>query len=574
MGVYSPAMMRFRFLVMLPAMIVALLLVAVPGCGGDDDPEAFGTRTNTNDGGSGPNGEGICLLNNCDLDRDCADCEGGQSVCLQKEHRCIACGPSAGNKACGAGTYCTKYGNCVPTAVSCKEDAAGAPSGSCKNNADCGACGPKFRVCNAAIGKCVGCSTENTTNCQSTDVCKNDTCAPKCPTECTKDDDCGECGAGAAAATGRATACNKHVCAQCSPTKACPNGDRCDLEHGTCIKGCGLGRPGKSNCSENGNCAGCEGTTSCKLPVNGGEGVCAAPVTGCSDIGKGIIVLPDPFSRYTNTCSDDPDCANVSADINVGKILRDVTGIEAIKDGNISYGMKACASVEVLDKSCGVCVPCKQDTDCTDIDATKVAGDIFGPLGSIGASILLDKAFGPNDHKVHMFCQNVAGDYGVCTPCPNVLGRCAQTSDAVPPSGKCDHDTCTTGTALGLQCELPSTCVADVCAKDPYCCIKEWDSQCKADVDLYCKQKTCEPDKCIYRPAGWYCLTDASKGAYRCTGTPGATQVAEGQQCNVNTECRTEEEGPKEPAILCTTEGDSVPGCPLGSKGKPKCFPR
>jgi hypothetical protein len=344
------------------------------------------------------------------------------------------------------------------------------------------------------------------------------------------------------------------------------------MDHGTCIKPCGLGRPGKSNCEGDANCGGCEGTTKCKLPVNGGEGVCAAPATGCSDIGKNIFVLPDPFSRYTNLCSTDTDCSNVSVDLNVGKILRDVTGLDLIKDGNLSYGMHACASVEVLDKSCGVCVPCKQDTDCMDIDATKVAGDIFGPLGSIGASILLDKAFGPNDHKIHMFCQNVAGDYGVCVPCPNMLSRCAQTNDAVPASGSCDHGVCQSGNALGVNCELP--CVAQVCAKDPYCCIKEWDYQCKVDVDLYCKDRTCEPDKCIYRPAGWYCFDDTSKGGYKCTGERGVEQIAEGKQCALNQECRRDGAGPKAPAILCTSEGDNVPGCPVGSLGKPKCFPK
>jgi hypothetical protein len=553
-------------LLLWPLALVAFLLLTAQGCGDAPQPDAFGASSGgKRDGGVGE--DGICLLNNCDVDRDCTDCTDGRTSCYQKEHRCVACGPNAGGKTCGAGSYCTKYGSCVRNGVTCAEGANGVPAIACQNTADCGACSPKFRVCDRGTNKCVGCQPDNTTNCQSTDACKEGKCVPKCPKTCNTDAECGECGA----AGNPAHACNKHICATCSPTKGCPDGLTCDLEHGTCIKSCGSGLPGKANCTENGNCSGCRGTTSCKPATNGG-GVCAAPVNGCSDIGKGVVVLPDPFSRFTNTCSNDTDCSNVSADLNVGQILRDVTGINAIKDGNLSYGMRACASVEVLDKSCGVCVPCKQDTDCVDIDATQVAGDVFGPLGSIGAAILLDKAFGPNDHKIHMFCQNVAGDYGVCLPCPNMLARCAQTSEEVPPTGNCDHDVCETGTPLGLQCSLP--CVAQVCAKDPYCCIEAWDFQCKVDVDLYCNDRTCEPDKCIYREAGWYCLTDATKGGFKCSGDPTQESTSDGQQCPTGEVCKTEGTGPKSHAVLCTEESTAtttVPGCPQGSLGRPKC---
>lgn len=557
-----------RHVFALPIALLALLLVLAPGCGGDDDPDPYSSSGGgRRDAGRGGDGEdAICLLNNCDLDRDCADCDGQRTTCFKKEHRCIACGPDAGNKTCAAGSYCTKYGDCVPNGVTCAEDANGVPTITCKNTADCGACDPSHRVCNTSTGKCVGCVPDNTTNCQSTDTCKGDACVPKCPATCAGDDDCGECGVPGK----EAHACNKHVCAQCSSTKPCPGDESCDLEHGTCVKPCGLGRPGQSNCTADGSCSGCEATTTCKLPVNGGEGVCAVPATGCSDIGKGIVVLPDPFSRFTQACSNDNDCAGTSADLNVGKILRDMTGLGGIKDGGFSYGMHACASVEVLDTSCGVCVPCKQDTDCQDIDVSKAAGDMFGPLGSAAAALLLDKAFGPNDHKVHMYCQNVAGEYGVCVPCPNMLARCAQTSEDVPASGSCDHDVCETGTALGVNCSLP--CVAQVCAKDPYCCIKEWDYQCKVDVDLYCKDRTCEPDKCIYREAGWYCRSNPEEGGYRCDGEAGKEQIAEGKQCGANEECHRNGTGPKDPAILCESEGDGVPGCPTGSKGKPRCF--
>lgn len=569
-----------RFLAVPLAVGAALFFVAMPGCS-DDAPETFNSNLPKRDGGAdGSSGGGgndtICLLNNCDKDRDCADCSDGATVCLQTEHRCVACGPQAAGKSCDSGKTCTKYGNCVGPGVTCTEDANGVPTISCKNTADCGACGPKFRVCDTGSGKCVGCSDTNTANCQSTDSCKSGTCTPKCPASCDTDSQCNDCGGPAA----QAHACNKHICAECSPTKACPDGKSCDLEHGKCVTSCGLGRPGVSNCSADGSCAGCTATKKCKLPVNHTEGepdgVCSVPATGCSDIGKGIIVLPAPFDRVTQACSGDPDCAGQSTDLNIGKILRDATGLDAIKDANLSYGMRACASVEVLDKSCGVCVPCKVDTDCQDVDISSISGQMFGPVGSIAASLLLDKAFGPNDHKIHMYCQNVAGNYGVCLPCGDVLHRCAQTSDGLPPTGKCEHDVCTKGTPLGLQCGVAegSSCVAQVCAKDPYCCAKEWDEACRLDVDLYCDDKTCTPNACATRPAGWYCLSDPKLGAYQCVndGTTKGTTIGDGRACVDGRQCKTTEPNkPKTTAILCDTEAEGDPECPLGKKGKPKC---
>jgi len=552
-------MARFLFL---PLSLVALLLVLAPGCGSDDEVDPFGSS-----GRPGSSGEKICLLNNCATDDECADCTDGRTVCDQEAKRCVACGPKANGKNCRAGTYCTKYGSCVPQSVTCPEDESGAPTGSCRSNSDCGACGPQYRVC--VGGKCAGCTPENKTNCQSTDTCRDNRCVPKCPATCSADADCGECGV-----PGKEVhACNKHVCAQCSRTLPCPDGETCDLARGVCRKPCGLyGPAGKTTCTEDANCGGCTGTTECKEPVNGGQGTCVLPANGCSDLGKGAAVLPDPFSRVTNTCSDDRDCSNVSADVNIGKILRDATGLGLIKDSSFSYPMNACASVEVRDVNCGICVPCRQDSDCVDIDIPKVAGGMFGPLGSKGASLLLDKAFGPNDKKIHMYCQNIAGEYGACLPCPNMLARCGDSrSGDLPTTGDCSHDICTTGGPLGVQCD---PCIAAVCLKDSYCCTREWDDQCKTNVDLFCPSKSCEADNCAFRAAGWYCKSDKTLGGYQCSGQIGEEQIAAGWQCASNQECRTNGSGPKAPAILCTTERAGDPECPIGSLNKPRCFNR
>ncbi len=540
-------------------LFAAILISSVSACSSSGDSPGFDPTTGADGGkdGAGGGGDTICLLNNCDIDRDCGNCTGGRTTCLQAEHRCIACQPGS-TGTCKQGQYCTKYGDCVPNGVACAADAKGTPTISCNADTDCAACDPHHKVCDAGAHKCVGCLTTNVTNCQSTDVCVADTCVPKCPGQCTVDGDCGQCGA-----TGKeAHACNNHRCAQCSPTSKCPNGGTCDTKHGVCLPLCGLaGEP--EVCNSDTDCAGCKGgATHCNLPVNGGKGQCAINAPGCSDLGKGVVTLPEPFSSVTNTCSTDQDCSSVNANINVGKLLRDITGLSIIHDASLLYPMHACANVNIpiIKASCGICVPCKQDADCTDIDITKIAGDAFGPLGSIAAAILLDKIFGPNDHKMHMYCEPVVDGYGVCAPCSNILRSCGGEP---PPAGgaPCDHDVCTPGGPLGTQCEQ---CTADVCAHDQFCCDKTnggWDALCKREVDEYCTTKTCaDPDTCQFKKAGWYCSTLQAYSSYLCDDNQ---QISIGSQCQTSQYCHKTGPNPKDQAILAPPGdgGAQVPQC-------------
>ncbi len=505
--------------------VLGVLGGAASGCGGGDNGGGDQFFPGQKEGGTGADGQGgggggdtICLLNDCDLDRDCKDCTGARNICNQKEHRCIACGPNAAGAQCGQGQYCTQYGDCVANGVTCPVDGSGNPTLACKTGADCGACDPKHQVC--ANGKCSGCTPDDVTNCQSTDICNDQgACVPACPSACVTDGDCSSCNTKGKAP---ATACNKHQCSQCSATKACAGGSACDLDHGTCSPTCGTnGRQavGDADCQADADCKGCKTTTSCAKPINGGTGKCVVPATGCSDLGKGVAVLPAPFNTVTNLCSGDPDCKNISAKLNVGGILRDITGISGIKDANIDYSMHACADVTIKGLggsgdggsggiSCGVCVPCKVDTDCTDIDIDKVAGDAFGPLGSIAAAILLDKVFGPSDHKIHMYCDQVAGAYGVCLPCSNVLSACGNGKNTTPTSGKCEHNACDKGTPLDPTCD---TSAKDVCSHDSYCCTDTWDDLCVIEVDQYAKQQACTAISCAYKDDGTYC-TPAGTG--------------------------------------------------------------
>jgi hypothetical protein len=542
--------------------LLATLGVLVCCGSGDDAPPPPSHEFGDGGKGDNPGGSGgICLLNNCTVDGDCADCDKGRQSCSQKNHRCIACGPDAGGKSCPDGQYCTQFGECVPNGVQCAIDGNGVPTITCSASNDCAACDPHHRICDSGSRKCVGCLPSDTTYCQSTEYCTPDmACAAKCPATCNKDSDCGKCGAPGH----EAHACNKHVCAACSATKDCDGGLACDPAKGTCHTTCG--QPGPTGptdkCTADGNCSGCTAATKCDLPVNGGAGECSLPATGCSDVGK-FAVLPAPFNTVTNLCSTDDDCRSVDVTYNAGKELRDLTGLTFIKDANIEYPMHACAAVRILGKSCGVCVPCKVDADCAPIDVLKFAGDAFGPLGAVATNVLLDKAFGPNDKKIHMQCDTIINGYGVCVPCGNFLNACGDGGDG-PAATTCYHDECQPGGALAPTC---TPCTTAVCAKDYTCCTLGWDDICKREVDDFCTTKTCLPDSCTARPPGWYCFEDATKGAYLCSDQH---TVAAGLQCAAGQYCHKSGPGVKDPAVLCTKETD--PGCGPGSLGKPECF--
>lgn len=487
----------------------------------------------------------------------------------------MACGPDAAGKSCVAGQTCTKYGDCVPGGAACPEDTDGKPTISCNGDADCAACGPAFKVCDTGSKKCVGCTTTNVTNCQSTDVCKGSACVAACPATCAKDEDCNSCGAPGA----ENHACNRGVCAKCSATKACATGSEACNDVGDCEKVCGLAtNPNK--CNADADCSACMGgLTKCQKAVGGSIGTCVAPAAGCEALGTGVFVLPDPFSRVTQACSTDANCASTSAKFDVGAIVKKATGLN-IGSATIDYPMHACASVEILDgKKCGVCVPCKKDGDCTPIDVQKFAGDAFGPIGSIAAAILLDKVFGPSDRKVHMYCQKIGGvaggEYGACVPCPSFFQRCGDAAVDSEPATACDHGVCTVGPALGATCD--AGCAGRVGLKDPFCNSKMgfWDAKCKALVETECTNITCTPNSCAApRDAGWYCRQEASEGGYRCAGGETGQSTAEGRQCPGNPKSYCHRQNPsdvKSKAVLCTSAGEQ--GCDAANVGKPKCFP-
>lgn len=454
--------------------VIAVSSLGFAACG-DDSQQPDGTGASGTGGSGAGSTSDVCIKNNCREDAHCGGCDEGRTTCRieagETYGRCVACNADTGT-GCPEGQVCSSFGNCVPEGLECPTDAEGVPQISCSNNGDCAACSPMNQICDTSTNRCVACTPDNTSECQSTDICVDNKCSSACGIECDVDNDCGQCSG--------AKACNKRKCSQCSATYPCPSGQTCNLVNGTCQKICGkVDNPG--TCNTTADCQGCaDGTYKCNLPINGGLGTCIPDVTGCSDLGPGALSLPDPWNQYTNTCSTDANCQNVGPLYNVGEALRDLIGDDEILgqpigDANVFYPMAVCASVTVANNSCGVCVPCKVDNDCQDIDLDQLTGQLFPGVGGIVVAVLFDYLFGPEDHKIYMYCQTVGAGYGVCAPCPGLVNDCGVTGGPIGGSGKCEHATNVEGTALDPSC---SDCAAAVCSLDPYCCNTAWDDLC------------------------------------------------------------------------------------------------
>lgn len=492
---------------LLASLLPVALVVLLTGCdSSSSDVDTYHTPTDTPDGGY-PGG-GLCLVNSCKSDMDCATCEDGRNTCIVAESRCVACDPNTG-EGCAEGEYCTSWGLCAPLGLECPTDERGEPTITCSENADCKACSPMHQVCGPR-GKCQACTETNTSHCTSADICVDGKCAAKCPQSCSRDTDCSQCGAPGS----ESHACYQHKCAECSDTYPCPAELEC--KNGACVPGCGLPGPEPGKCIDDEDCAHCgdgrsEETFVCKKAINEDRGNCVPQVGGCSDLGPGFGLLPDPWDQYTQTCSNDNDCAGAGLQYNVGELVRDLVGSDeidlgfteiGIQDAYVGYDMSVCASIEIMNGAqCGLCVPCRVDADCQPINLDDMIMDLFSgdPLAAIAASLLIDLLFGDSwDHQLHFFCQPVAAGYGACLPCGNPLQACGSGSGGGE-TGSCSHDVCTGGGALNSSC---GSCEATVCADDPYCCDTEWDSYCIMEAEQWCGitcgsgSGSCSHDEC------------------------------------------------------------------------------
>jgi len=566
--------------------------VALGACDSDDTTAKVPTQpTTTGSGGSGTGGEGsgngICLLNNCQEDAHCEGCADGRTTCLVAENRCVACDPTKpkGQQGCKDGEECSPFGLCVPEGITCPTDNDGNPTVVCTKNKDCQACSPMHQVCDTNTGKCQACTDTNTQHCLASDICLDGKCSPKCPQSCDSDNDCSKCGGPG----NEAHACFNHKCAECSDTWPCAAGMECT--QGVCTPPCGLPGPVAGTCTAEEDCKFCgdpNETWKCKTPVNDPtHGNCVPPANGCSDLGSNVVVLPPPYDQYTQSCSNDEDCLQAKAGIqyNVGLALRDLIGSEEIdlgfykikiQDANVEYKMPICASVEIADKKCGICVPCKEDADCDPINVDNLLLDLFkgDPLATIAGAVLVDLLWGKNkDHNLNFWCQPVAAGYGACLPCGNPLAPCGKNSGGGS-GGSCDHDVCTEGTALKADC---GDCAAKVCAQDSFCCDGQngkWDKLCKDQADQLCGNicsggNACAHDPCTIGDA----LLESCNACVKsvCTADPFCCNQQNGSWDNL---CKTAAEDTNTHPDCANACGGCIHDvCTTGPKLKADCSP-
>ncbi len=556
--------LRIRDLLFASALF-ALALPLVGACSSKDTTTPGNTAPAATTGTAA--GTGVCLLNSCNANNQCDGCPDGRTTCLVAENRCVACDPKTGS-GCKPGEKCSSFGLCAPEGLTCMTDDKGNPTIKCSKNSDCKACDPQHQVCDDKTGKCQACTTTNTQHCLASDICLNGNCSPKCPKACTVDNDCGQCGGPG----NEAHACNAHKCAECSETVPCGGGMQC--QNGTCVAGCGIPKAPTGDCLSDEDCKFCgsgdaKANFSCKKAINSGKndhGKCAPKAEGCSDLGKGVAVLPEPWSKVTNLCSSDANCKGVGIDLNVGKLIRDAIGTDKIdlgfkkikiQDATVSYGMNACAKISLTESlSCGVCVPCKVDSDCKPIAIDPLVSNLFkgDPLAQIAGSFLIDLLYGENkNHAINFFCQDVAEGYGVCAPCSNPTQACGTGGGGGGGGGgSCAHGVCNQGAALNCK----DSCVAKVCAQDSYCCDTAWDDVCVGEVAKYCGN-VCggSSSSSSSSGGGGGCVHDeckaGSKLASKCSSCAASVCGSDSYCCNTEWDSTCVDEAKKNPSCSC-----------------------
>ena len=512
----------------------------------------------------------VCLLNNCTSDDHCTGCSDGRQTCLLAENRCVACDPNLPD-SCPEGEVCSSWGICTDKLLICPTDEEGNPTLVCAENKDCLACSPMHQVCDPQGQKCRSCSATNTSHCLQSQYCKDGKCTDKCPKSCNLDNDCMFCGT----TENPAHACNNHKCSECSKTWPCDAGMVC-LANGICYPPCGLPGPEQGTCVNDEDCHYCgdpktPGLFICKKPANDpdGHGFCLPPAEGCEDLGVGVAVLPEPWSDYTQLCSEDSNCANISIDLNVGKLIKDLIGSDeldlgftkiTVGDPTVSYGMHECAEIKLTENiNCGICVPCQDDIDCEPIDADPLIAGLFSddPLAAIAGAILIDLLWGKlgdnsDGHFLNFYCQPVAMGYGVCAPCANPLMACGKTEP--DPTSDCPAEYNGTGEGACVVYDVPlapncGPCVAAVCANDAYCCETQWDSVCVGEVDEYCTTpcggvSDCASDICTnenlpaQQPGCGPCVTAVcEEDPFCCNGDSGAWDSYCVDAANTMAEC-------------------------------------
>ena len=86
---------------------------------------------------------------------------------------------------------------------------------------------------------------------------------------------------------------------------------------------------------------------------------------------------------------------------------------------------------------------------------------------------------------VDPYCCTTAWD----DPCVEEVRTVCGSLTCDESQGQCAHSLCDVGVFLASQCDDPPispSCVAQICAADPFCCQQSWDSICVGQVASVC----------------------------------------------------------------------------------------
>jgi hypothetical protein len=174
--------------------------------------------------------------------------------------------------------------------------------------------------------------------------------------------------------------------------------------------------------------------------------------------------------------------------------------------GQTSCAHSECAMGTKLVSSCDPCVAtiCAQDAFCCNTkwdsicvgESASVCGESCSGGGSSSSS-----GSGGESTCAHAECATGTKLVSGCDPCATKICStdpyCCSTAwdsicvgevtsvcgDSCTGTSTCSHADCSTGGKLVSNCD---PCVAEVCAKDPYCCSTAWDSICVGEVGSVC----------------------------------------------------------------------------------------
>jgi hypothetical protein len=292
-------------------------------------------------------------------------------------------------------------------------------------------------------------------------------------------------GAGASGFVDDGTICVLHNCKSASDCGACSEGRKlCNLRDHRCVA--------------------CDVTT--------GEGCLEGEI--CSDFGscipngltcdvddRGIPTIPCVASIDCAACDPAHQVCDTTAGNCVGCTVEDTHNCG---HGEVCTAEATCApgcpSECIDDAECAACGAAEGaaftcvDTKCVQTSSTGggttadggtttgdggTTGNTCHDLCAVGAPMTTScntctSAVCTND----AFCCDTGWD----AVCVNEVGKYCNSACTIPPS-TCAHNECVSGKALDPQC---SSCAAQVCLKDSFCCEVTWDSICIGKVFNYC----------------------------------------------------------------------------------------